>query len=712
MEGFLKETRDLFVRNTTMSSIDSYHLMSNDNHFKLEVQYSTPDPMNNTTSKTVRSYTLDTANNKLTDDQNVNIVDDSVLLQKYNSDGRYKYLLSKSQSGFLLDVYEKGKIKDRKVIPSSIHAAPIRHRFITSEFMMVSEDSNRIMYIAESGPSNANIFKLKDSLQDRFKYRDNFGDWMGTFKYPTIFVYDINDQQLYTIDKPEVKEKEIVVYIHPKFGNREGTTIVCTAINIAGVSDQAYFTNSPKTLRIFNNLTKERSLPTSNLTLRKWKDESIYTDKHISAEIEFYPKLSKDFSKLSFFFIPTCTTPALNMCGLKVLDMNTLEVSTIVDIIEEDHDEFAGINGHHMTLYSYDWINNNTLIINSHHHQCPSVYEVDINTKIVKRVPSNAKNLYINESAYMIGTIVDDIFVVRRDTIDYNGMMRIMRRMIDGSFICIHDDSDHLPVVDNFEKTIYVNGIEAAFYGRKSNTVPMNKRPLIVYLHGGPHTIYPSVYNPLIEYCLNRMFTVLNVNFRGSNGRGSNFALSGCGQCGEKDMNEIRDCIVHMISEGQCDEKEVHLYGTSTGGYLTLSMISRYPEIAKSAVIYSPVSDVYSMMLESTAINWINGEVLGNTNHDELLKGISDENVLKLRDRSSQQMEYSNTRTKVFIYRGKLDELVPSYPIQKIYARLRNMNVDVRLFEYNEQHHFLSLDHVFDSTVKSIMLLNNMYHFL
>ena len=163
MEGFLKETRDLFVRNTTMSSIDSYHLMSNDSHFKLEVQYSTPDPMNNTTSKTVRSYTLDTANNKLTDDQNVNIVDDSVLLQKYNSDGRYKYLLSKSPGGFLLDVYEKGKIKDRKVIPSSIHAAPIRHRFITSEFMMVSEDSNRIMYIAESGPSTANIFKLKDN---------------------------------------------------------------------------------------------------------------------------------------------------------------------------------------------------------------------------------------------------------------------------------------------------------------------------------------------------------------------------------------------------------------------------------------------------------------------------------------------------------------------------------------------------------------------
>lgn len=711
MQQVVEDMRKNFLRNVMISQVDTFQISKDPGVFKFECQYSFSDPMDESNVRMSKLFTIDLNHDSYTDEQAVGFLGDNILLQKYSRTGQFKVVLKKASSGHVIEVYRHGILKEKKVIPATVHSAPIRHRFITADFMSFSHDENRVIYVAEADLPASNLFKHKEEALDRFKYSDGFGDWMDGFRYPAVFVYDIKENELFSIERPEKSTYEKFVYIHPQFADATGHSVVCARINMIGVSEQGYYTNSPKSIQLFTELSVEKSHKVQGSIVRVWRNPSIFNSTHDKSEVAFYPKLSPDFSKLSFLYLPKCIPSALNSCGLKVVDLKSMEVTTVVEMQDEDGEEFSGINGHHMTLYSYDWINESIVVLNSHHHQCPSVYEVNIWTKIVKRIPSNPANVFVNESAYFLLPVAVDVFILRRDTVDYNCMIRVMRRKPDGTYVCLHDSSELLPKVNNFERTVHLNGSEAAHFGRVAADVPMDKRPMIVYLHGGPHTIYPSIYIPAIEYCIERLYTILNVNFVGSNGRGNKFAQRGCGGCGERDMEEIKDFIELMIKEKQCDPKQVHLYGTSTGGYLTLGMIGRYPDLAKTAAIFSPVVDTFSMMIDSTTLNWITAEVLGNTSHQELVEtGLSDENAFKLRDRSRSNLLF-NTKTKILLFVGQKDYLVPIYPMKGLFKRLREMDVSARLFEYNEQHHFLSISSQYDAAVKTVLLFNDLFEF-
>ena len=711
MQQVVEEMRKKFLKNVMISQIDTFQSAQDPAVFKFECQYSYSDPMDESNVRTSRLFTIDLNRDSFTDEQAVGFLGDNILLQKYSRSGLFKVVLKKTGSGHVIEVYRHGVLSEKKVIPANVHSAPIRHRFITADFLSFSQDENRVIYMAEADSTGSSFFKHKEDALGRFKYSDGFGDWMDSFRYPGIFVYDIKENELYSIERPPVTTLEKFVYIHPQFADATGHSVACVKLNMIGITEQGYYTNWPKSIQIFRQLSVDNSHKVQGSILRLWKGTSVFENTHDTGEIAFYPKPSPDFSKLSFLFLPKCIATALNSCGLKVLDLQSLQVTTVVDLQDEDGEEFSGINGHHMTLYSYDWINERTIGLNSHHHQSPSVYEVDIDSKLVKRIPSNPANLFVNESAYFLLPVTTDVFILRRDTVNYNCIIRVMRRKPDGSYVCLHDSSELLPKVDNFERTIHLNGSEAAHFGRVAAEVPMEKRPMIVYLHGGPHTIYPSVYIPAIDYCIDRNFTVLNVNFVGSNGRGNNFALRGCGGCGERDMEEIKDFIELMIKEKQCDPQQIHLYGTSTGGYLTLGMIARYPQLAKSAAIFSPVVDTFSMMIDSNALNWVTAEVLGNTTHQELLiSGLSEENALRLKARSRSHSLF-NTETKMLLFMGLKDYLVPVYPLKGLYKRLREMGARAQLFEYNEQHHFLSITSQYDAAVKTVLLFSDQFEF-
>src|SRR5450830_1554235 len=95
--------------------------------------------------------------------------------------------------------------------------------------------------------------------------------------------------------------------------------------------------------------------------------------------------------------------------------------------------------------------------------------------------------------------------------------------------------------------------------------------PLVLLPHGGPHGPYDSwFFDGDAQFLASRGYAVLQVNFRGSGGRGVNFEHAGYRQWGAKIMDDLSDGLKWAIAQPDIDGKRVCAYGASFGGYAAL----------------------------------------------------------------------------------------------------------------------------------------------
>ena len=120
----------------------------------------------------------------------------------------------------------------------------------------------------------------------------------------------------------------------------------------------------------------------------------------------------------------------------------------------------------------------------------------------------------------------------------------------------------------------------------------MDKQPLLVSLHGGPHYISPTIYSTNNAYLCSMGFAVLMVNYRGSLGMGDSFLKSAVGS--KADYDDVMDAITTVLNDkkDEIDEERVGILGGSYGGYLTCALIGSYPDRFKAAVALNPVTSL------------------------------------------------------------------------------------------------------------------------
>ncbi len=124
--------------------------------------------------------------------------------------------------------------------------------------------------------------------------------------------------------------------------------------------------------------------------------------------------------------------------------------------------------------------------------------------------------------------------------------------------------------------------------------VPHRNLPTVVMVHGGP--IGPRdqwSYDPLqiAPFLANRGYAVLNVNYRGSGGRGPNFQKSGYRQFGTGIQDDIIDAVHWAIHKGYVDSQRICVFGGSFGGYSSLMQPILAPKLYQCAIDYAGVSD-------------------------------------------------------------------------------------------------------------------------
>jgi dipeptidyl aminopeptidase/acylaminoacyl peptidase len=117
--------------------------------------------------------------------------------------------------------------------------------------------------------------------------------------------------------------------------------------------------------------------------------------------------------------------------------------------------------------------------------------------------------------------------------------------------------------------------------------------PLVVMPHGGPIGPYDTWhFDSDAQFLASRGYAVLQVNFRGSGGRGEAFERAGWKQWGGTIQDDITAGVQWAIANKLADKDRICLYGASFGGYSALMQPILHPGMYKCAIGYVGVYDL------------------------------------------------------------------------------------------------------------------------
>lgn len=125
---------------------------------------------------------------------------------------------------------------------------------------------------------------------------------------------------------------------------------------------------------------------------------------------------------------------------------------------------------------------------------------------------------------------------------------------------------------------------------------PNDEYPMILEIHGGPHTAYGPQFTPELQLMASRGYVVVYTNPRGSTSYGEEFAAYINHNYPSEDHNDLMDAVDHVLDQGYIDEDNLFITGGSGGGVLSSWAIGKTDRFA-AAVVAKPVINWYSFVL-------------------------------------------------------------------------------------------------------------------
>jgi len=147
--------------------------------------------------------------------------------------------------------------------------------------------------------------------------------------------------------------------------------------------------------------------------------------------------------------------------------------------------------------------------------------------------------------------------------------------------------------------------------------------PTIVFPHGGPHARDSWEYDIVRQFLVSRGYAVVQVNFRGSTGYGSEWYEAGLRNWGTVMVDDITAAARWAIAQGVADPARMCIVGWSFGGYAALMSAVREPKLYRCAVSIAGVSDLRSLILQESRFfgGRVEGEYLVGDDRKELDAG-------------------------------------------------------------------------------------------
>ncbi|MDF8332233.1 alpha/beta hydrolase family protein [Novosphingobium cyanobacteriorum] len=116
--------------------------------------------------------------------------------------------------------------------------------------------------------------------------------------------------------------------------------------------------------------------------------------------------------------------------------------------------------------------------------------------------------------------------------------------------------------------------------------------PVIIMPHGGPWAQDRPEWDYMAQYVANLGYLVIQPNFRGSTGYGTEFTRRGEGQMGLAMQDDLVDALNWAVRKGLADPKRACIVGASYGGYAAMWGIARDPDLYRCAISISGVASL------------------------------------------------------------------------------------------------------------------------
>jgi len=206
------------------------------------------------------------------------------------------------------------------------------------------------------------------------------------------------------------------------------------------------------------------------------------------------------------------------------------------------------------------------------------------------------------------------------------------------------------------------------------------RRPLVVEIHGGPHTLYG--WSPVWEFQLLAAngISVFYCNPRGSEGYGQAFNAANRRDWGPGPMRDVLAGVDALIADGRADPDRLGVTGGSYGGYLT-NWIVGHDERFRAAMTCRSVADMTMLHLtgDISGVEWARLEFGAAPWEDPAF----------FRE-MSPLTHAERIRTPLLIQHSEKDIRTTIGQAEALFTTLRSLRRPVRLMRVPEETHELT----------------------
>ncbi|MBX9642634.1 MAG: prolyl oligopeptidase family serine peptidase, partial [Novosphingobium sp.] len=201
--------------------------------------------------------------------------------------------------------------------------------------------------------------------------------------------------------------------------------------------------------------------------------------------------------------------------------------------------------------------------------------------------------------------------------------------------------------------------------------------PIVMLPHGGPWAQDTLDYDYWAQFIASRGYVVLQPNFRGSTGYGTEFMRKGEGQMGLAMQDDITDGLNWAVKEGLADPKRACIVGASYGGYAAMWGIAKEPDLYRCAVSIAGVSNL------RREVNDFGDALLGGKYKDDWKRMSPDFAAI------SPINAIPRIKAPLLLIHGKKDITVDYVQSESMYGKMRAAGKQVELVPLPlADHHF------------------------
>ncbi len=221
------------------------------------------------------------------------------------------------------------------------------------------------------------------------------------------------------------------------------------------------------------------------------------------------------------------------------------------------------------------------------------------------------------------------------------------------------------------------------------------RMPLLVYVHGGPTSSSREIFLDAYSYLVPKGYSIFMPNFRGSTGKGREYAELNRGDMGGMDFQDILAGIEFLKEKGYIDPERLAVTGGSYGGFMTSWAVTQ-SDIFKVGIGRFGISDWNSFHGTTNIAEW-----------DEIQYEESPYRYDKF-VKFSPLRYVENVKAKILLMHGKDDPCVPIGQYFQFYRALKEHGKSVRFLIFpREGHGFQEKHHLRQAMEETLKMLQD-----